>query len=174
MNFNDMNTFSMNKIFRNALILVFFSSIFTSCGMYKKTDARKTPTNSMERAKKNVKEGRGISLKGLTSRKSTTFEFSSSNPMWRSAMETLDFLPLTTVDYSGGVIISDWYNDSNNTNESIKITVRFLSSEVRADSVKIIVHQKNCTTNNACVVNKIDSKIEEELQYQTGDALRQI
>ena len=136
----------------------------TSCGIYKKSSSRDTPTNAMERARKNVKEGRGISIKSLRGNRSTSFEFSTSNPMWRSAMETLDFLPLSNVDYSGGVIISDWYNDSSDAKDSIKITVRFLSNEIRADSVKVIVHKKNCNINNQCVVNKIDSKIEEELQ----------
>jgi len=136
----------------------------TSCGIYKKTSSRDVPTNAMERARKNVKEGRGISIKSLRGNRSTSFEFSTSNPMWRSAMETLDFLPLSNVDYSGGVIISDWYNDSSDAKDSIKITVRFLSNEIRADSVKVIVHKRNCNINNQCVVNKIDSKIEEELQ----------
>ena len=61
--------------------------------------------------------------------------------MWRASLEILDFLPLTTVDYSGGMIITDWYSE-NSSNESIKITVRFLANEVRADSLKIIVHKK--------------------------------
>ena len=84
--------------------------------------------------------------------------------MWRSSLEILDFLPLTTVDYSGGVIITDWYNDRTNVDDSIKITLRFLSNEVQSNSLKIIVHQKLCDQLNKCVVNKIDSKIEEELK----------
>ena len=72
--------------------------------------------------------------------------FASSNPMWRASLEILDFLPMTTVDYSGGMIISDWYTgDSTKNNESIKITIRFLSNEVRSDSLKIIVHKKKCS-----------------------------
>ena len=83
--------------------------------------------------------------------------------MWRASLETLDFLPLTTVDYSGGVIISDWYNDSANKDDSIKITVRFLSNEILSNSLKIIVHKKSCDANNRCQINIIDSKIKEEL-----------
>ena len=164
MNFNDMNTFSMNKIFRNALILVFFSSIFTSCGMYKKTDARKTPTNSMERAKKNVKEGRGIAI-GNALKRGTSYEFSTSNPMWRASLETLDFLPLATVDYSGGIIISDWYSSGSvSGKESIKISIRFLSNEIRTENLKIIIHKKTCSSNLNCKVSLLsNSKIREEL-----------
>ena len=82
--------------------------------------------------------------------------------MWRASLEILDFLPLATVDYSGGVIITDWYND-NSTNDSIKITLRFLSNEIRTDSLKVIVHKKKCSANQNCQVSKIKSQIEEEL-----------
>ena len=108
----------------------------SSCIKFKKVDTRKTPINAQERAKLNVKEGRGLSLKNMVGNKrgNTNFEFSTSNPMWRASLETLDFLPLVTVDYSGGIIITDWYSDQQNSNDAIKITLRFLSNEVNAFS----------------------------------------
>ena len=95
------------------LIMLFITALLlNSCGGFKKVDARKTPLKGMDRARKNVEEGRGISLKNLGKRGgSMNYEFSSSNPMWRASLEILDFLPLVTVDYSGGVIITDWYSD---------------------------------------------------------------
>ena len=81
--------------------------------------------------------------------------------MWRASLETLDFLPLTVVDYSGGVIITDWYGE--NQNESLKITLRFLSNEIRTDSLRITVHQKSCSINSNCKIKILKSKIEEEL-----------
>ena len=135
-----------NKFFFLGLLAVFF---LTSCGG-KYGDTRNTPVNAQERARKNVDEGRGAGLSGLMKRGGTNFEFSSSNPMWRASLELLDFLPLSTVDYSGGVIVSDWYSDSLKSNESIKISVRFLSNEVRSDSLKIIVHKKTCNTDLVC------------------------
>ena len=139
--------------------------LLNSCGGFKKVDTRKTPIKGMDRARKNVEEGRGISLKNLGKRGGTNYEFSSSNPMWRASLEILDFLPLVTVDYSGGVIITDWYSDVSNNNDAIKITLRFLSNEIQSNSLKIIVHQKRCSKDlpTSCSVNKIDSKIEEEL-----------
>ena len=148
------------------LIMLFVSALLlNSCGTFKKVDAKKVPIKGMDRARKNVEEGRGISLKNLGKRGSTNYEFSSSNPMWRASLEILDFLPLVTVDYSGGVIITDWYSDISNNNDAIKITLRFLSNEVQSNSLKIIVHQKRCSKDlpASCSVNKIDSKIEEEL-----------
>ena len=153
-------------MFKNSkLILSFFVFIFafTSCGS-KFGDARKTPTNALERARKNVEEGRGASIGGmLGNRGGTNYEFSSSNPMWRATLETLDFLPLSTVDYSGGTVITDWYSE-NNSNESIKITVRFLSNEVRSDNLKIIVHKKKCSTPSNCTTSLLKgNKIQSEL-----------
>ena len=85
--------------------------------------------------------------------------------MWRASLELLDFLPLSTVDYSGGVIVSDWYSDNLKSNESIKISVRFLSNDVRSDSIKIIVHKKNCSTSQNCTTSlQKNSKIVEELK----------
>ena len=119
----------MLKNSKSFLLFLVLSFILTSCGN-KFGDARKTPTNALERARKNVEEGRGASIGSvLGNRGGTNYEFSSSNPMWRASLEILDFLPLSTVDYSGGMIISDWYSDNNQSNESIKITLRFLNNE---------------------------------------------
>tara|TARA_B100001121_G_scaffold295787_1_gene300538 strand:+ start:230 stop:748 length:519 start_codon:yes stop_codon:yes gene_type:complete len=137
--------------------------VLSSCKALKPkwVDTRNVPTDARERAKKNIEEGRGVTFGSLGNRK-TTYQFSSSNPMWRASLEVLDFIPLTTVDYSGGVIITDWYND-NAGNDAIKVTVRFLSNEVRTNSLKVVVHKKTCDNNQNCATNKIDSKIEEEL-----------
>ena len=157
--------FKYNRIL-NTLILTFFLTTFlASCGIYKKTDTRKVPINALERARKNVEEGRGISLKkALGGNKGTTFEFSSSNPMWRASLETLDFIPLSTVDYSGGVIITDWYSGEINNNETLKISLRFLSNEILSNSLKVTIHQKTCSAQNQCVVKLLQSKIEGELK----------
>ena len=127
--------------------------ILTGCAGWNKTDASKTPVNAQERARKNVEEGKGVSLESLVKGRggNTNYEFSTSNPMWRASLEILDFLPMTTVDYSGGMIISDWYSDNtSNSNESIKSTIRFLSNEVRSDSLKVIAHKKTCKTISSC------------------------
>ena len=151
------------KFYSKLFLLLFFVSLINNCGS--KVDSRKTPQNAQERAQKNLEEGRGVSLKGVLKGRGgsgKSYEFSSSNPMWRASLEILDFLPLTTVDYSGGIIITDWY-DSGEDNSSIKITVRFLSNEIKTNSFKIIVHQRSCSTTLNCSVKQIDSKIREEL-----------
>ena len=161
--------FRISTVFTK-ILAIFSILLIASCAVPdfmkpSKVDARKRPTNAKERARQNVEEGRGISLKGaIGGRKSTTYEFSTSNPLWRASLEIIDFMPLSTVDYSGGIIITDWYSDSNNFNESIKITVRFLSNEIASNSIKIIVHNKKCKTTENCTVNEIDSKIKLELQ----------
>lgn len=136
--------------------------LLTNCGLYKKVDSS-VPIQGEERARKNIEEGRGISLKNLRGGGSTNYEFSSSNPMWRASLELLDFLPLTTVDYSGGIIITDWYNDQKSKGELLKITIRFLSNEIAASNLKIIVHKRTCLNSTDCSVSEINSKIKDEL-----------
>ena len=141
-------------------------SFLGSCGIWDPADARKVSPNSKERVKKNLEEGKGLSLKGLVSgsKGGTNYQFASANPMWRATLEILDFLPLANVDYSGGIITTDWYNEGTTSDESIKITVRFLTNEIRSDGLRIIVHKKRCNIQNKCTVKKISSALEQELQ----------
>lgn len=154
------------KILFSLSIILIFTILLSSCSKLKPVDAKNNPTNSLERARKNVEEGRGVSIGSMFGGKKTNYEFSTSNPLWRASLDVLDFLPLATVDYSGGLIITDWYNDEPKKNESIKITVQFLTNEVRADSLKIIVHQKNCSIDKDCKVEILNSAIKEQLTVE--------
>ena len=156
--------FIPKKVLFSLSTLVIFSFLY-SCGIYKPVDARKVSPNSKERVKKNLEEGRGMSLKGMMGGgQGTNYQFASSNPMWRATLEILDFLPLANVDYSGGIITTDWYNEGTTSDESIKITVRFLTNEIRSDGLKIIVHKKRCNIQQKCTVKKISSALEHELR----------
>lgn len=154
------------KFLQNKYIILFLMIfMLANCQAFKpkKVDTREVPINAQAAARKNVDEGRGVSFNKLLSKNGgTNFEFSSSNPLWRASLSILDFLPLSTVDYSGGIIVSDWYK-SDNDNESIKITVRFLSNEIASSSLKIIVHKKNCSIKSNCSVVEFNSKINQEL-----------
>ena len=138
-------------------ILLLLQLIFSlsSCGplAYKKTDARKVSPNPEERVKKNLEEGRGFKIFDANRKLSTTYDFASSNELWRATLDTIDFMPLTTANYSGGIIVTDWYSDNQNSNENIKITVRFLTNEIRSDALDIKVF------NRKCVKSLIDCKI---------------
>jgi len=158
-----------NYIFKRFFIILSFISLsvtITSCGIYKPVDARKISPNADERVKKNLEEGRGFTLMGGMGKNKggTTYSFASSNPMWRATLEILDFLPLSNIDYAGGIIITDWYTEGTSSNESVKITVRFLTTEVRADGIKIIVHKKKCNAQQNCKIQKVNSALESELQ----------
>ncbi len=157
------------KIFVKNTLITFTCVFIFSCGdplAGLPGGKRETPADGRERAKKNLEEGKGISLGGTLGGGKTTYEFSSSNPMWRATFDVIDFMPLVTVDYSGGMIITDWYTDANTTDESLKFTIRFLSNEVRADSLKIIIHKKTCNTKGEnCIVQKISSpKLEQTIR----------
>ena len=154
----------LNKFFRVAFLLTLFINL-NQCGLYKKTDAREVPVNAKERAQKNIEEGRSIKLFGKKGG-SGTFEFASSNEMWRAAIDILDFVPLTSADYGGGIVITDWYSDSGEINESVKIMVQFLSNEIRADGLKVVVYDRLCENNNLnnCQTQTNQSSLSEEIK----------
>ena len=141
--------------------------LLNSCGIWDPADARKVPSAADERVAQNIQEGRGfITGKNLLNEGNTNFQFATSNELWRAALEVLHFLPLANVDYSGGIIITDWYNEGTSSKESIKITVRFLTNEIRSDAVSIIIHRRICNKQNICNTSKINSiNLEEEIKF---------
>ena len=154
------------KFLKYLLIIIFIFLPMSGC---KKIDwSKEYEPDGKKRARQNVKEGRGITQPGgLFSSKNKrgggSFEFASSNELWRASLDTLDFMSFSNVDYSGGLIITDWYSESEN-NQSIKITVRFLSNEIRADGLKISLHQRTCGSNNSCSIKEITSSLNEEIK----------
>ena len=159
----------MFKIIKISLFIIFLTVSLSACKALKPkwTDTRKVPVDAKERALKNVKEGRGVSIAGLAkNRGGGQYEFSTSNPMWRASLEILDFLPLTTVDYSGGIIITDWFSAESkkaDSNRELKITLKFLTNEIRADAIEVTVFEKMCKSGN-CKTNKVKSKLEKEIK----------
>ena len=157
------------KFFFKVSFVISLCLVLGACGggfkMPKAGDARKMEMEGAERARKNVEEGRGFSLKNIGENRKTTYEFSTSNPLWRATFDVIDFMPLDTVDYSGGMIITDWYTDANTIDDSLKFTIRFLSNEIRGDSLKIIIHKKTCKVKTNCIVRKINSnKLEDAIR----------
>ena len=149
------------------IILIFLNS----CGknFFRGADARKVSPDPRERVKKNLEEGRGFridnAVKGVR-RGGGTFEFASSNELWRASLDIIEFMPLTSANYSGGIIITDWYSNNTNPNETIKITIRFLSNEIRSDAIDINVFYKKCDADYKCVVQKNNQNIEAELRRE--------
>ena len=158
-----------NKIYKKLKFSLLLISIFpllltlNSCGIYKKTDARKVSPNPDERVKKNMDEGRGFRLLSKKDR-GGNFSFATSNVLWQATLETLDFIPLTIADYGGGIVITDWYNNSKTARESLKISVRFLSNEIRSDSIMVKIFKKNCSTVKECKVFKVKSSLNDEIK----------
>ena len=153
-NYKFFEKFSLTAFFMIILILL------NSCSknFFRGADARKVSPDPRERVKKNLEEGRGIRLNDVVKRGVGrgvgTFEFASSNELWRASLDIIEFMPLTSANYSGGIIITDWYTNNTNPNETIKITIRFLSNEIRSDAIDINVFYKKCDAEYKCVVQK--------------------
>ena len=136
-----------------------------SCGFYRPVDAREFPPEPEKRIQKNLQEGRGFRLDSAFGKNSNggNFEFASSNELWRASLDTIDFIPIATANYSGGILITDWYSENNEINESIKISIRFLTNEVRSDALDIKVFYKNCETAIKCVISQKKGNLRAEL-----------
>ena len=150
-------------------IIIFFSVIIlltqSACNALKprKVSAKDFPPDPRERVKKNIEEGKGFRLfdgKGS----GTTYDFASSNPLWQATLDTLDFMPLVSANYSGGIVITDWYSENDTPNESVKISVRFLTNEIRSDALDIDVFLKKCSQNlTNCSISKNNNDLVADL-----------
>jgi len=131
-------------------------------------DARKTSPNPDERVQDNIEQGKGITLKDTLNlgNKKTNFEFASSNELWRASLDTIDFMPLTSANYSGGIIITDWYSENENTGESIKLVIRFLTNEIRSDAIDLKIFYKNCSSANNCKISEKINDLNTELKKE--------
>ena len=157
----------LQKIKSALIVLIVLALTSCSKGFFKTGDARKISPDPRERVKKNIEEGRGFRLSNSMSRnRGTNFEFASSNGLWRASLEVLDFMPLTSANYSGGIIITDWYSEQGNIDESIKITIRFLSNEVRSDALDVDIFYKKCITANNCKISKQEGQLKKEITKQ--------
>ena len=147
------------------LLLLVSSTLLISCGgKFPGADARKYDPDPKKRVAKNLEEGRGFKLKAKDKSGGGVFEFASSNELWRASLDTIDFMPLASVNYSGGIIITDWYSTDQNSNESIKISIRFLTNEIRSDALDIKVFNKKCVTQSNCVTSEKEGDINNELK----------
>ena len=145
---------NLPKIYKFAAFFSIIILTFNSCAKLPGADARKYPPDPKLRVKKNLEEGRGFRLMDKVGGSGgTTYEFASSNPMWRASLDTIDFMPLSSVNYSGGIIITDWYS-TNNSDDSIKVSIRFLTNEVRSDALDIKIFNRNCKTPSSCVISE--------------------
>jgi hypothetical protein len=155
------------KILKTVFIL-FISCVFlNSCGgKLPGADARKYDPDPKKRVAKNLEEGRGFRLSETFKKNNGTFEFASSNELWRASLDTIDFMPLASVNYSGGIIITDWYSTDQTSNESIKISIRFLTNEIRSDALDIKVFGKKCVAQSNCIISEREGNLISELKVK--------
>ena len=162
-----MNTiFSNNSnLFKVFLIIFLIYPLLNSCGIYRPVSAKDYPPEPEKRVQKNIEEGRGLRVwQGIGGQKGGTFDFASSNSLWRASLETINFMPLLTADYGGGIIVTDWYNSTDDENKAIKISIQFLTNEVRSDALEIKVFKKNCEIGKNCKIIKSEGQLNSELK----------
>jgi len=151
--------------YKKISLLIVMILFFNACnGKLPGADARKIPYDPNERVKRNLEQGKGFRIDDAFSGKgSGTFEFATSNELWRASLDTIDFMPIATANYSGGILITDWYSDNENLNESIKISIRFLTNEVRSDALDIKIFYKVCENVVNCKITQQSGDLKNEL-----------
>jgi hypothetical protein len=117
-----------------------------------------------KKAEEFVKKDGGLFGDITKSKSNTTYEFATSNVLWRATLKTLEFMPVVNADYSGGVIVYDWYSEKEDSNDQLKVTVRFLSNELRSDSLQVITHKKTCSANERCKISKLSNSFNDEIK----------
>ena len=152
---------------KNIIIFLSILILLTQTGCEalkpKKVSAKDFPPDPRKRVEKNINEGRGFRVMG-GSKTGTNYEFASANPLWRATLDTLDFMPLASANYSGGIVITDWYSENNSPNESVKISVRFLTNEIRSDALDINVYLKKCSEGSSnCSISKNNNDLVADL-----------
>ena len=167
-----MKNYLFLKRFSPLTFFIILLIFLNSCGgnFFRGADARKVSPDPRDRVKKNLEEGKGFRLNDAIKKGAGigggNFEFASSNELWRASLDIIEFMPLTSANYSGGIIITDWYTNNTDPNETIKITIRFLSNEIRSDAIDINVFYKKCDTDYKCVVQKDNENIVAELRRE--------
>jgi len=153
---------------RSNLILFLIILFLSACnGKIPGADARKVSFDPNERVRKNIEEGRGFRINDAFSNKgSTNYEFATANELWRASLDTIDFMPIATANYSGGILITDWYSDNENSNELIKISIRFLTNEVRSDAIDIKIFYKECENLINCKITQKSGELKNELKKE--------
>ena len=154
------------KKFQILFVIFLSTTLLNSCSGFPK-GGDGSLTDPKDRVKKNLEEGRGFRLMDVNKNKGGgVFEFASSNELWRASLDIIDFMPLASVNYSGGIIITDWYSTDQNSNESIKISIRFLTNEIRSDAIDIKVFNKTCLTQSNCVISEKEGNLIPELKQK--------
>ena len=167
----------LKLMLKNLFFLSFLIIILSSCKNNEKKDGitgnQEKLENPDERAR-NFADKNPITLFKDSKDKNTNFEFGTSNVLWRASLKTIDFIPLATVDYSGGIIITDWYSEGKLNKVQIKIQIRFVSTELRSESIQVISYKKICETNNECLNIAGNENFNREIKDLIINTARQI
>ena len=164
----------LKLMLKNLFFLSFLIIILSSCKNKDGITGNQEKLENPDERARNFADKNPITLFKDSKDKNTNFEFGTSNVLWRASLKTLDFIPLATVDYSGGIIITDWYSERKLNKEQIKIQIRFVSTELRSESIQVISYKKICETSNECTNIAGNENFNREIKDLIINTARQI
>jgi hypothetical protein len=163
-----------NKLTFSLIILIILSSCSSNPFKSSKKDKpNEELTQKKKRAVFNVREKINSNESGIVFGGKKKDNFGKQNIMWVATLEVLNFLPINSLDYNGGLISTDWYSNEN-SNESIKINVSFLSPEIKTSSVEVKAFKKICTNSTSCKVIPTSKTFNSKIKDQIFEQVRSI
>jgi hypothetical protein len=150
------NTTANLHVITRLFNIFIFSILLTSCSLWGSKE--KSANSNDEKISVKKKDWEPNVLKrvdqekgGLTNifgaERSTVSQ--GDNVIWQASLDVLADIPLAQANYTGGVIITDWYNSSN-SNESIKISIFINSARLEVNSFDVKSFKKTCSAANNC------------------------
>ena len=70
---------------------------------------------------------------------------------------------MSNVDYAGGIIITDWFDNENDKQSELKISIKFFTNEIRIDGMEVTIFEKKCINSN-CSTKKIENNVSLEIK----------
>jgi Domain of unknown function (DUF3576) len=116
----------------------------------------------------------GLLSSGLTSGGQRSETITVNSYLWRASLDTISFLPLSTADPFGGVIITDWYSPPETPSERFKVNVYILDRELRADGLRVAVFRQVREGNGNWVEAKVDDRTGRDLENAILKRARQM
>ena len=160
--------------FLGTFILIFTIGCSVLKGDQKEVKKRKKTAEANMKERMLARGDGGILNSAKSSLGGTTYEFATSNVLWRASLQSLQDLPIASANYSGGILISDWV-DADGTRTSYKIQVNFKSNELATTSLEIKTFLKKCSANyTSCKLSNGSAKTNAEIKNKILNIARSL
>ena len=158
---------------RGASVLAVASCVLIAgCSILPKREA----SGSRERVFASQESGGGFPFFGRkrSSGADTEAGIGVNSYLWRASLDTLSFMPLSSADPWGGIIITDWYTNPEKPDERFKATVYILDTRLRADALNVAVFKQVSNGAGGWVDSAVTAQTETDIENSILTRARQL